>query len=101
MVGQQSGAALALYLKNAMFSVLPSEWYENGPISLLESFACGKPVIGANIGGIPEHIDDGIDGLIFQSKDHDDLAEKINLLLSEPEQLETMGSSASQKVERL
>lgn len=101
MVGQQSGSALTQYLKNAMFSVLPSEWYENGSISLLENFACGKPVIGANIGGIPEHIDDKVDGVIFKPKDHDDLAEKINLLLSEPKQLETMGRSARQKVEKL
>lgn len=101
MVGQQSGLALREYLKNAMFSVLPSEWYENGPISLLENFACGKPVIGSDIGGIPEHIDDTVDGLIFRSKDHDDLAEKIDMLLSDPKRLETMGRSARHKAENL
>lgn len=101
MVGFQQGTALTRYIKDAMFSVLPSEVYENGSISLLENFACGNPVIGANIGGIPEHITDGIDGLIFQSKNHDDLAEKINILLSDPKRLETMGHSARQKVETL
>lgn len=101
VVGQQSGTALTQYIKNAMFSVLPSECYENGPISLLENFACGNPVIGANIGGIPEHIHDNVDGLIFEPKDHDDLAEKINLLLSNPKRLETMGRAARQKAEKL
>ncbi|MCF8070367.1 MAG: glycosyltransferase family 4 protein [Desulfobacterales bacterium] len=101
VVGQQSGTALTQYIKNAMFSILPSECYENGPISLLENFACGNPVIGANIGGIPEHIDDNVDGLIFEPKDHGDLAEKINLLLSNPKRLETMGRAARQKAEKL
>ncbi len=67
----------------------------------MENFACGKPVIGANIGGIPEHINDGKDGLIFQPKDHDDLAKKINLLLSEPKRIATMAHSARQKAETL
>ena len=101
MIGHQKGAALKQYLKNAMFSIIPSEWYENGPISLLENFACGKPVIGANIGGIPEHIDNGVDGVIFKPKDHDDLAEKINLLLSEPKRLEIMGRAARKKTEKI
>ncbi len=101
MAGQQSGAALTHYINNAMFSVLPSEWYENGPISLLENFACGKPVIGADIGGIPEHINDGVDGLIFQPKNHIDLATKINSLLNDNKQLETMGYSARRKAETL
>ena len=49
--------------------VLPSEWYENAPMSVLESFASGKPVIGARIGGIPEIIDEGENGWTFDSKD--------------------------------
>ncbi len=99
MVGQQNGTALTRYIASAMFSVLPSEWYENGPISLMESFACGKPVIGANIGGIPEHITDGVDGLTFQPQDADDLAEKINTLLNDPKRLEALSRSERQKVE--
>lgn len=101
LVGFQSGEPLKRYIANAMFSIMPSEWYENGPISLLENFACGKPVIGADIGGIPEHISHGRDGLIFKSKDHVDLADKINALLSENYNLVSMGKNARKKVEKV
>jgi glycosyltransferase involved in cell wall biosynthesis len=102
LVGFQSGEALKKYIAGAMFSIIPSEWYENGSISLLENFACGKPVIGADIGGIPEHIDHGRDGLIFKSKDCADLADKINELLSVTHtSLVAMGKCARQKVEKL
>ena len=52
-------------LARARFSVLPSEWYENAPMALLESLAAGRPVAGARIGGIPELIEDGVDGVLF------------------------------------
>jgi len=90
LVGFQSGAALEKYISNAMFTIIPSEWYENGSISLLESFAYGKPVIGSNIGGIPEHISHGRNGLIFKTKDPADLAEKINILVNDSQRLKTM-----------
>ena len=54
--GYVSGEALFDRLRAARAIVLPSEWYENAPISLLEAYAAGKPVIGACIGGIPELI---------------------------------------------
>lgn len=97
LVGFQTGAALKNYVSNSMFSVMPSEWYENGPISLLESFAMGKPVVGADIGGIPEHIAHNRDGLIFESKNSEDLAKKINTLLNDPEKLKTMAIAARKK----
>ena len=99
MVGFQSGESLNNYIINSMFSVIPSEWYENGPISILENFACGKPVIGAEIGGIPEHITIGKDGFIFQPKNPLDLAEKINFLLEHKELLPIMGAAARKKAE--
>lgn len=101
LVGFQAGESLKQYIANAMFSVMPSEWYENGPISLLENFACGKPVIGADIGGIPEYISHGRDGLIFKSKNPVDLAEKINALLSGKNNLVAMGKNAREKVEKI
>ena len=81
------------------FKVIPSEWYENGPISLLESFASGKPVIGSDVGGIPEHISHGIDGLIFENKNHIDLADKIQSLLSGKYSLISMGENSRKKID--
>jgi len=75
--GYKSGSEFQNLIRNAMFTILPSECYENCPISILESFAMGKPVIGANIGGIPELINEGSDGLLFESGNAADLNDKI------------------------
>lgn len=56
-------------LSKCWFSIVPSEWYENNPMSVLESFAQGVPVLGARIGGIPELVIDGVTGLIFNPSD--------------------------------
>lgn len=66
-LGFRSGAALHQIISNARAVVLPSEWYENAPMSVMESYALGKPVIGANIGGIPELIREGETGITFES----------------------------------
>jgi len=60
-------------LKHARASVIPSEWYENNPLGVIESLCCGTPVIGANIGGIPELID-GSNGIVFTSGNAEELA---------------------------
>ena len=60
-------------LGRARFSVLPSECYENGPMAALESLACGVPVVGTDIGGIPEMIDDGTTGLVAPVADAEGL----------------------------
>ena len=57
---------------------MPSEWYENNPLSLIEAYTFGKPVIGANIGGIPELIKDGINGFVFESGNGESLESKID-----------------------
>lgn len=97
--GHQNFEALLNLLSNAMFNVLPSEVYENNPMSILECMALGKPTIGARIGGIPELIEDGKDGLLFQSGNADDLAEKLEELLSDTKRTQAMGRAAREKVE--
>jgi glycosyltransferase involved in cell wall biosynthesis len=64
-------------IRNAGFVVVPSEWYENNPLSVIESYACGKPVIGSNIGGIPEILKHGITGYLFQPGDEDNLIQVL------------------------
>lgn len=64
----------------AKFTVIPSEWYENNPLSVIEAECLGTPVLGASIGGIPELIDEGVNGMTFKSGDADDLAEKIKVM---------------------
>ena len=79
-VGFQSGKALEKLIVEARFSVYPSEWYENCPFSVMESLMYGTPVLGADIGGIPELIDAGVNGELFESGNADALTEKIRAL---------------------
>lgn len=69
----------------ARFTLCPSEWYENCPFSIIESFMHGTPVIGANIGGIPELIRDGSTGLLYKCGDMEDLKSKIITLWNDLE----------------
>lgn len=62
--------------------VIPSEWSENNPLSVIESLSLGTPVLGARIGGIPELIDDGCSGMTFTSGDLEDLKIKISDMFS-------------------
>lgn len=76
-VGFQTGEALDTLIREARFSIYPSEWYENCPFSVMESQIYGTPVIGADIGGIPELIQIGKTGEVFQSGNAKELREKI------------------------
>ena len=69
------------YIKNSKFVVMPSEWYENNPLSGIESLLLGTPLLGAEIGGIPELINDD-NGCLFESGNKDSLKSKINLMFS-------------------
>ncbi|NLT40858.1 MAG: glycosyltransferase family 4 protein [Clostridiales bacterium] len=100
LTGHLSGRALTDLIEGCRFAVLPSKWYENCPMSALEAMACGKPVIGAAIGGIPEMIEHGSTGLLFAPDDCDQLARLINRLLDEPGQCRQMGRRARAFVER-
>lgn len=79
-VGFQTGEALEMLIRKARFSIYPSEWYENCPFSVMESQMYGTPVLGADIGGIPELIEVGNTGELFKSADADELKKKIEFL---------------------
>jgi glycosyltransferase involved in cell wall biosynthesis len=83
-LGFRSGEALHALIREARAVVLPSEIYENAPMSVLESFAFGKPVIGARIGGIPELIEEGENGWSFASGDIVGLAELLRAVQTMP-----------------
>ena len=79
-VGFQTGEALETLIREARFSIYPSEWYENCPFSVMESQMYGTPVLGANIGGIPELICVNETGELFESGNATTLKEKIQKL---------------------
>jgi glycosyltransferase involved in cell wall biosynthesis len=76
-LGYLKGQALHDVIRSAKAVVLPSEWYENAPLSILEAYALGKPVIGADIGGIPEMIRPEETGFTFSSGSTDELADVL------------------------
>lgn len=94
LAGHKTGEALKDIIRNSRFVILPSEWYENNPISVLEAFALGKPVIGARIGGIPELVIEGRTGLLFTPGDAQDLGAHIISLMRRPQDIETFGRNA-------
>jgi glycosyltransferase involved in cell wall biosynthesis len=69
-------------LLKSKFSVVPSEWYENNPFSVIEPLCLGTPVLGANIGGIPELIEPEKTGELFEMGNAEDLEAKIRKMLS-------------------
>lgn len=79
-IGFHTGNELKTLIKEARFSIYPSEWYENCPFSVLESQIMGTPVIGANIGGIPELVENMKTGLLFQSGNKANLVNIIKSL---------------------
>lgn len=76
--GYKQGDELRQMVKNAKFVVVPSEWYENNPMTIVEAYSLSTPVIGARIGGIPEIIDEGMTGYSFESGNPDSLRQAIN-----------------------
>jgi glycosyltransferase involved in cell wall biosynthesis len=68
-------------IESASFSVMPSECYENYPFAVIESLCLGTPVLGANIGGIPELIKEGVTGELFESGNKQELVEKLQIMM--------------------
>lgn len=94
-VGFQTGDALESLIRRARFSIYPSEWYENCPYSVMESQICGTPVLAADIGGIPELVQDGKTGELFRSGDSKDLKQKTEDLWNSPQKLEDYTANCS------
>lgn len=90
LLGFKSGVELNKLISQANFVVVPSEWYENNPMTIIESYCFGVPVIGSRVGGIPEIIDEGKTGFTFNMGDVKDLSSILNqaLSLSESKYLE-------------
>ena len=84
-VGFQKGKALENLIREALFSIYPSEWYENCPFSVMESQMYGTPVLGANIGGILEPIQVDKTGELFGSGNAEKLKSKIQKLWDDKE----------------
>lgn len=81
-VGYKQWDEIKKIMKSSKFLVIPSEWYENNPLTVIEAHSLGTPVLGARIGGIPELIEEGINGMTFTSGDKNDLKDKIQSMFT-------------------
>ena len=98
-LGYKTGDDLRNEIKKSMCVMLPSEWYENNPRTVLEAFAFGKPAIGSRVGGIPELVRDNETGLTYEMGNAADLKEKLLYFIRHPEEVRRMGVNARKMVE--
>lgn len=94
-VGFQKGSNLDKLICEAQVSVYPSEWYENCPFSVMESQMRGTPVLGAYIGGIPELIEAGYTGDLFESGNKEELVKCIKKLWNNRDILKEYSSNCN------
>lgn len=84
---------LEVLIREARFSVYPSEWYENCPFSVIESQMYLTPVIASSIGGIPELVKENQTGILFEAGDKEALKDKIALLWADREKLDALSAA--------
>ncbi len=70
--------------------LVPSVWWDNAPQTVFESLACGVPVLGAAVGGIPDFVQHGVNGLLFRANDRDDLRRRLVEMIEDPLMLERL-----------
>jgi glycosyltransferase involved in cell wall biosynthesis len=98
--GWRSRGEILSAMKSASLLITPSLWYEGFPMTVVEAFACGIPVICSRLGGLREIVEDGSTGLHFNPGDAEDLAGKLDLLWTQPSQLAAMGRAAREEYKR-
>jgi glycosyltransferase involved in cell wall biosynthesis len=81
-------------IKRARLLVLPSENYENFPVTIVEAFSCGTPILCSRLGAMQEIVTDGVTGLQFTPGSAEELAAKLDWAWSHPRAMEEMGKAA-------
>jgi glycosyltransferase involved in cell wall biosynthesis len=98
-LGQQPRERVIEEMKGARFVVFPSELYENLPLTIIEAFACGTPVLASRLGAMSEIVEEGRTGLFFRAGDAGDLARVALQAWEQPQQLRTLGKQARREYE--
>src|SRR6185295_846784 len=98
-LGPLERAAVFQHMHAAHALIFPSEWYEALPVTLLEAFACGLPVIASNRGAAGEIVQHGRTGLLFAPGDDADLEAQLSWAGQHPDALHAMGRAARQEYE--
>lgn len=100
-LGRKDFDGIQEYLSKCLFTVIPSEWYDNLPNTLLESYAMSKCVVATDVGSLTENIVDGKTGLLFAYKNPEDLKKKVSFLFNSPKKAEEYGQNAKCRLEEV
>jgi glycosyltransferase involved in cell wall biosynthesis len=84
-------------IRAAALVVVPSRWYENQPMIVLEAFGCGRPVVASDLGGLSEMVESGLTGQLVPHNDPIALASALIELSSDPERCHAMGAVARER----
>lgn len=96
-LGRVPGEDVDRLLASARAAVVPSEWAENAPMAVLEPMVLGRPVIATRMGGIPEQIRDGVDGVLVDAGDELQLAAALRVLADDSDLADRLGRSARER----
>jgi len=100
-LGQVAKTELHDRIRASGVLVVPSRWYENQPMIVLEAFACGVPVVATTLGGLPELVEPGVDGFLVPPDDPAALAATLTQAQGDAPRLFALGAAARRKAERL
>ncbi len=100
MLGQLQADEMTGFYRGARFLVLPTACFEGCPLVISEAMSHGLPVIASRIGGLPELVEDGVTGFLFEQGNAAELAAKIQRLWEEPALCRRMGLAGRAKAER-
>ena len=98
-LGRLAREATLAEMRRARAVVVPSQWYENCPMTVIEAFACGRPVIATRHGGLAEMVEDGGTGLLVDPRDVAGLTASLARAAADPDLMLVMGRAARRRYE--
>jgi glycosyltransferase involved in cell wall biosynthesis len=98
-LGHVDARRLAGLMASARAVVVPSRWPENTPAVILEAFAAGAAVVASRVGGVPEMVEDGVEGLLVEAEDVRELAAALELLAGDARKGRKLGAAGRARLE--
>ena len=98
-LGRLKAEEITKFYNNAHIVVFATRCYEGFPTVLLEAMSHGLPIVCSRIGDLPEIVEDGVTGLLYEPGDIDDLANRIKMLWQDPELCQKLGKAGKQKAQ--
>jgi glycosyltransferase involved in cell wall biosynthesis len=99
-LGHVDAKRLVPLMASARAVVVPSRWPENTPAVILEAYAAGAPVVASRVGGIPEMVEDGVEGLLVEAEEVRELAAALELLAGDGRKARKNGAAGRARLAR-